>query len=335
MTSAMVAARRLHNLPSLDPARMQLTNALLALLSGKVDLHIFENIPEFEVFAADGGMAFALLSAREDSLLGTDASVDHACDVLDAGDALLRHVETRLGIRIEPVAIEPAAQTAFAQENSVMLRIGLDEVILLLAMHPDTEQISRWIDAATRVAPDLSAIPLPLNFEFEAAKLPVAEVAALERGDMMLLPSRANASWRHMPHATSHPGIFDISTMTVQSGGAYYDEEETGMSDGDIHQPAAGFAVPVTVRLPTQYVDAVALATLQQGGSLQLGPLKQGLAVELLVGGRQIAAGEIVEIGQNFAVLIDETVIPAGTGATLGRADDADIDLVDTKAEDV
>jgi flagellar motor switch/type III secretory pathway protein FliN len=65
--------------------------------------------------------------------------------------------------------------------------------------------------------------------------------------------------------------------------------------------------VPVTVRLPAQHFGAAALAALGQGSTLPLAPLTQGLQVELLVGGRKIAEGEIVEIGDNFGILIAQT----------------------------
>lgn len=63
--------------------------------------------------------------------------------------------------------------------------------------------------------------------------------------------------------------------------------------------------VPVTVRLPAVAVPAAELTTLAEGGTIRLMPLAEGLEVELLVAGRPIATGELVRLGNDFAVLVE------------------------------
>jgi flagellar motor switch protein FliM len=81
------------------------------------------------------------------------------------------------------------------------------------------------------------------------------------------------------------------------------DEDDGLESNGG----GGGFTVPVTLRLPEQAVDAATLAALTPGMVIPLSPLVQGLQVDLLVGGRRIARGEIVEMGASFAVHVDES----------------------------
>ena len=56
------------------------------------------------------------------------------------------------------------------------------------------------------------------------------------------------------------------------------------MAESD--SPARDFAVPLTIRLPDRMTSAASLAALRPGTTLPLGPLTDGMAVELLVAGR-------------------------------------------------
>jgi flagellar motor switch/type III secretory pathway protein FliN len=331
MSAAKLAMRNTQSLKKLDPGKVGLTDAVLKLLSGEMDVMVASAVPDAKVFVADDQMAFAVLSKTGNCILGSDESVDHACDMLDAADTLLSHAEKALGIMIAPVAIRPLPQSAFFDEDALILQISDRDKILLLALQPDTEQSARWIEAARSTTPDLSAVPVPVIIEFEAAKLSVAETARIEGGDMLLLPRSVRALWQSaLPSTVQLPrhAVINLQNMTLKFGGAYYDELETGMSDDDTYddtkETSASFNVPVTIRLPTQYIDAATLAGLHEGSSLQLGPLLQGLPVELLVGSRRIATGEIVEVGENFGVLIDNGGAPqpiAASAETTGEVD--------------
>jgi flagellar motor switch/type III secretory pathway protein FliN len=332
MSATKLAMRNAQSLKKLDPAKVGLTNAVLKLLSGEMNVVIASNIPDAKVFVADEHMAFAILSKNGNCILGSDESVDHTCDVLDAADSMLCYAEKALGIMITPVAVRPTLQSAFCVDDALILRISDREKTLLLAMRPDAEQSARWIEAARSTAPDLSAMPVPVSIEFEATKLPVADTARIEGGDMLLLPRCVKALWQSaLPSTAQLPrnAVIDLRNMTLKFGGAYYDEVETGMSDDntddDTKETSASFNVPITIRLPTQYVDAATLAGLHEGSSLQLGPLVQGLPVELLVGSRRIAAGEIVEVGENFAVLIEKGGAPQPIAASTETAGEVDL----------
>ncbi|MGL5837636.1 MAG: FliM/FliN family flagellar motor switch protein [Sphingorhabdus sp.] len=309
MNAASLAARNPENLKSLDPARAQVTNALLRLLSanGNMTPAVVDSFPKGGLMLVDGGMAFAIMRDGT-NLIETMSGIDQACAALDVADPLLSQIERTLDIALEPAAISEQAGDLFSDEKAIILRCIRDDVTVCLGLRPDETQRFAWIEAAARTPPDPAKVPAWLSITFEAARLPVAEAQGIEGGDLLLLPGAASAYW----HAVTHEGKarLDLRQMLLRPEILDYDEEDGGMIDDSDGGTPAGFSVPLTVRLPTITVDAATLGALHEGGSLQLGPLTQGLAVELLVGGRRIACGEIVEIGANFAVLIDERTMP-------------------------
>ena len=69
--------------------------------------------------------------------------------------------------------------------------------------------------------------------------------------------------------------------------------------------PASDFMVPLTIRLPDRMTSAASLSALVPGTTLPLGPLTEGMPVELRVADRLLARGELVQLGDRFAVLIE------------------------------
>ena len=70
-------------------------------------------------------------------------------------------------------------------------------------------------------------------------------------------------------------------------------------------EAAAGLMVPVTIHLADMAVDQADLARLGETGTFDLGAVHEGLSATLLIAGRRIGQGEIVRIGDRFAVLLD------------------------------
>jgi flagellar motor switch/type III secretory pathway protein FliN len=61
----------------------------------------------------------------------------------------------------------------------------------------------------------------------------------------------------------------------------------------------------LTIRLPDRMTSAASLSSLAPGTTLALGPLTEGMPVELRVADRLLARGELVQLGDRFAVLIE------------------------------
>lgn len=70
-------------------------------------------------------------------------------------------------------------------------------------------------------------------------------------------------------------------------------------------------SVPVTIHLADIAVTQADLERMAQSGTFDLGAVSEGLSARLSVGGRSIGSGEIVRLGDRFAVLLDQSDPPA------------------------
>ncbi len=329
MSSASVAVHSVSSLKKIDPAKAELTNAVLQLLGGSQRTHgilvsATNDLTDAKVFTAGKTCAFSVLDKNGNCQIGLQADVDHALDVLDYADALLKYAEHALKIKLEPDGLATTEQSAFANDDAIILILQNNDMSLHIALIADGSQHADWLAAAALVRPDPHDIACVIGIEFQAARLPVADAAGIENGDMLLLPQKAPATWflqTATPSSKRRSAVFDLSESTLQITNQLYDQEEIGMADDEHRQDAptpeqeniaAAFTVPLTVRLPVQHFDAATLGALREGSTLPLVPLTQGLQVELLVGGRKIATGSIAEIGDNFAVMIEgkEAALP-------------------------
>jgi flagellar motor switch/type III secretory pathway protein FliN len=323
MNSASAAVHEISSLKKIDPAKAELTNALLQLLGAAQRKHGIAvsatgDLPNAKVFTAGETTAFAILDQAANCQLGLEEDADHALDILDSADPLLKYAEQALNIKFDPDGISAIEQSAFANDDAIILILQSGDMSLQIAVAADGSRHADWLAAAALVNPDPHDIACVICIEFEAARLPVGDAAGIEHGDMLLLPQKAPATWflqTATPASKRRSAVLDLSGSTLQITNQLYDQEEIGMADEERRQDAsentapdntaAAFTVPVTVRLPVQHFDAATLGALREGSSLSLVPLTQGLQVELLVGGRKIATGSIAEIGDNFAVIIE------------------------------
>ena len=172
--------------------------------------------------------------------------------------------------------------------------------------------------------------PAIVKLSFVAARLPLAEAERLGPGDLVVLQE---AGWRvaveadeFTPDATLHfnPRFGAIAAAGLTGSHTF---EEPNMS-----QPATprDFTVPVMIGLPAVAVDRTALNELAQGGTLDIGPIAEGLNVTLSIGGRRLASGEIVTIGDRFAVLVAD---PSPTAPGEGPDPDGDQEITDALDE--
>jgi hypothetical protein len=141
---------------------------------------------------------------------------------------------------------------------------------------------------------------IPCIFEIAviAANLDIDEAANLAAGDLIIMDAKPGAQliW---PNGVVR-GTIDFANG-IFAADSWNGEEMSKDRSG-------GFTVPVTISLPPQATSAATLAGLKPGASMMLGPITNGLQVAISVGGRQFAAGELVQIGNQFAVLIEERI---------------------------
>lgn len=224
------------------------------------------------------------------------AALDKAEDWLDCVEAA-----TGLAVEFDRHAVAKTGLTAIRVSDSA------GQTIALLAPL-----------AAPR--PREARAPVIVRLSFVAARLPLAEAERLGPGDLVVLES---ASWQAEIEADGlAPGAalrFDPRTGLLAAGPASHPIfEEPGMSQTPSPRD---FTVPIAIRLPSAVVDSAGLDALAQGGTLDIGPVAEGLNVTLLIGGRHFATGEIVTIGDRFAVLVAEPAPVAAADEEQGDAE--------------
>ena len=161
---------------------------------------------------------------------------------------------------------------------------------------------------------------VPAAFECSAARLSIYEAEAISPGDLILLSAAPwpmapvpGHLWRESHVFDPNSGVLCASSFSTGPQGGRGDQESTFMTDMD--NSTGQLMVPVTVRLNDLLLTQDLLARMAEVGTVELGPVTDGLTVTLGVGGRQIAQGELVRIGDRFAVLIDDPAPSAFDGA--------------------
>ncbi len=145
--------------------------------------------------------------------------------------------------------------------------------------------------------------PTLLPLRFQAARLPLLEAQKLAAGDMLVL-ERGPWLLIDCPAAISRqPLALDPTTGRL---GNTLDQPMTNPSaDAATIDETGALTVPVAVQLADVAVTQDELSAMIERGAFDLGQISEGLTVTLAVGGRRIGGGEIVRLGDRFAVLLD------------------------------
>jgi flagellar motor switch/type III secretory pathway protein FliN len=283
----------LSSLPRVEPGMAALAEALIALMEADgIDAAIVQDAPAGPWFLCSDGVRFRAAGGPPLSA----ERVGDAIALLDRADPLLARVETALGIALEPGAIEDGESAP-----CVVLSLTTGGIAGTIAFPIDHPGRTEWEARAHALRPADARLPVVLRVLAAGPRLGVAEAGALAAGDLVLIGARP-AAVIESSASSAISGQLDLA-----SGGFTLHPEGDPMAS----EPAASaahrdFAVPLTVRLPDRATSAAALAALRPGTALPLGPLTDGLPVELLVAGRLLARGELVQLGDRFAVLIEE-----------------------------
>ncbi len=149
-----------------------------------------------------------------------------------------------------------------------------------------------------------AAAPVPVPLSLAATRLTLDEAEALGGGDLLLL---SGSPWPVIENAASPVGggvAFDpqagrlISAFTNTPNNF----EAALMSDPT---DTSQMTVPVALQLPDAILSQEDLAALSNAGSIDLGPVTEGLQITISVGGLPVGKGEIVRVGDRFAVLVE------------------------------
>lgn len=298
----------LKNLPVLDPVRAEITNRLIALLNGEwvedgqhrmllteASVSNRKTNPWFETSA---GLTIHIASANGARAVYAHDRLDDIVVALDAIDPLLTVVERCIGRSLEPLGLVDevegeAIYLSIALYVEKQERDRIDLAIPMTALNMD------FLTTATPVGtPVLRDIPSVITHLVRASDLPIDEAAALTTGDMILMGARSQSRLEWSGGASD--GVFDFESGAFSIGLISGEDmnDDAGRSDGN-------FSVPISIRLPSRALSLETVASLKPGATLPLEPITNGLGVDILVGGRVLAKGEIVQVGSQFAVLIE------------------------------
>ena len=149
---------------------------------------------------------------------------------------------------------------------------------------------------------------LPLIFA--AARLSIEEAHQLANGDMLLLSNGAWPLLDEMGRVVKAGMAFDPVLGAISNVPTLQD---MNLESATMADPADGnqMSVPVAVQLTDTVLTEAELARLAQDGSVDLGAVSDGLHASVSVGGRTIGRGQIVRIGDRFAVLLEDASEPA------------------------
>lgn len=84
---------------------------------------------------------------------------------------------------------------------------------------------------------------------------------------------------------------------------------EPGATQNANGNASAGFSVPISIRLPDRVTSVSELSAMRPGTTLNIGAVTHGLPVCVLVGDQEIARGELVQVGDQFAVMIEQKIV--------------------------
>ncbi len=285
-----VAVEGLTSLRQVDPDEAAFASALCALMRhAGLDVRVVDARLASPWFAVAEHLQFHVAAIAERAVPLSAERVADTVAALDAVDPILVAIEGALG-----VSMDAAAMVAVTPLHSIMLSLGSGGDTVFLAVPTEHERRDGWIDRAAKLPPSDMQLPCVIRIDAAGPRLTIAEASDLDAGDLVLIADQLRATLTHV-HFGAFAGVVELNTGRFAAGqnGALMSEETND------------FLVPLTIRLPDRMTSAAALASLVPGTTLPLGPLTSGMPVELRVADRLLAHGELVQIGDRFAVLIE------------------------------
>ncbi len=290
--NAHVTINGLTDLRRIDPDDAALGSALCLLLrSDDVRTKLVRPAPGAAWFATGDGAHFHVARSDGRAVPLSPDRISDAVGALDHVDPMLVAIERALSISMDADAITEESPD---QAIIVALACGADEIHLSIPR--DHARCEDWLRCAAILPPVAMDMPCVIQIEAAGPRLTIAEASDLSDGDVLLIPNHTAATLSAV-HIAAVAGMIDLTTGNFSAG-------QTGASMPD-DTPASDFMVPLTIRLPDRMTSAASLAALGPGTTLPLGPLTEGMPVELRVADRLLARGELVQLGDRFAVLIE------------------------------
>jgi predicted RecA/RadA family phage recombinase len=303
----MSSSLALNSLKQIAPDQAQLTRMMLALLDGetnKVVLPLKASIVEpasGDWMTCENGVLLHIAVADGRQQVFRENRLAEMVAALDAAEPLLSEVEARTGI-----ILDPAEAVATPPENSLIFEIASADAqtIICLAFTPEFLPPHSLQTSFETLEIDWHKVPVAFETQIAGPALGIEAAAELTAGDLIFVGGMVAA--RLIPiQGNKITGRYDMGSGQFTAN-AIGESMEPGTANG---ASGTGFSVPISIRLPGRMASAADLSALRPGTTLNIGALTQGLAVSILVGDQEIARGELVQVGDQFAVMIEQKII--------------------------
>lgn len=222
--------------------------------------------------------------------------------LLVEADILLSALELKIGAEIEPDHISERApqgnqliEVDFYRGATLLHRMWLGfPTGFRLPSDPAMESINT------------TQAVVVVSLHSVAASLDVDDASAIGAGDLLILRGGNWQTTLETPFGTVQ-GLLDpnINQFSIAHGETMQGQSMTSDDNAGEGGGFGALRVPVSVRLPDQSLTIEELGKLRAGLAVPVGQVSAGMMVELLVAGRVIAKGELVRLGEQFAVHID------------------------------
>jgi flagellar motor switch/type III secretory pathway protein FliN len=266
---------------------------------------------------------------------------------------LLTLIERALMISLAPTDLRETIQRSKTGASFAIFEIFDRHLRICLAIPRSHVNSDAWIEAAQQLVQPLNKMPVLARLSLLGPRLSLTEASEIAGGDLLLFANKLPASLQALGIeddegiCTAMSGVFDIRDGLFTNSDAiisnFNGDDMHADDDFTTAKQFGALQVPVTIRLPEKLVQAADIAELKPGGTLRLGAMVQGLVAELVIGGKILATGEIVQIGSEFALLIDERIPIPGHMGEIGGAENFDatgetgystLDQVDTDMDE-
>jgi flagellar motor switch/type III secretory pathway protein FliN len=304
-------------LKKIDPDRAQLSQMLLALLDGEkgeTGLSLGTRLigsgreSHHSEWLNCGQEVFLHISiAGSHPHVFRENRLTEMVAALDAADPILSEIEARTGL-----VLDPAKAVSALPKNSLVFEVSsfVPQNLVYLALSPDfvAPVALHTIFGALEI--DWSEIPVAYEIQMSGPSLVVEVAAAIESGDLILIGGMAAAARLIWP-ANATPEMTQIQSTSGSYdmfSGQFIANDKGDTMALSATNGATGFSVPLSIRLPNRMTSAAELSGMKPGTTINIGAVTQGLPVSILVGDQEIARGELVQVGDQFGVMIEQKI---------------------------
>lgn len=315
----MSPSHALAGLKQIDSDHAQLTQMMLALLDGDkrgselaLSARVAKPISAEWVVCGQGVLLHIAVAGGRPYVFREDRLAEMV-RALDAAEAVLSEIEQRTGL-----TLDPSEAISALPENSLVYEVSSDDAqhLVHLALAPDFSVPAGLHKMFGALEIDWAKVPVAFEIQISGPSLGIEVAAAIETGDLILIGgmfTKARLSWpTESAQMQKVFGRFDMLSGQFTANGTG-ETMESGISQGANENVSAGFSVPISICLPERMTSASELSAMRPGTTLNIGAVTQGLSVHILVGDQEIARGELVQVGDQFAVMIDHKIVHSET----------------------